>query len=82
MSDMLKKWFKDSETILWARLQMLLSILLGGAAAMDWSPLIQTGLTKTQLIYLIVVLFIQGLVTEAARRARDPDLGKPEPPTK
>jgi len=61
----LLKWFKDSETILFARLQMLVGIV--------WGVLITTDLTPLATSYpkaIAAWLFFSGVVTEAARRAR------------
>lgn len=66
----LAQWFRDSETIFLARAQMLGAILLGGLNVMNWTPLLDTGLTAAQRWSVAVVLFAQGLITEVARRLR------------
>ena len=66
----IRAFFKDSETIFWARLQVVLSLVAAGVAAVDPS-LVQELLTpKTFAIYV----FINGIATEAARRLRADDL--------
>ncbi len=67
---MFKKWFKDSETILWARLQMLGAAIIAALAALDpslFASYVPTG-------YLPIYIFVSGIVTEFARRLRDKDL--------
>lgn len=72
------KFFSDSETIFLARLQGLIGFLVAAAGAMDWSPLIGLasggGFNRSQVISLGVVLLLQGIVTEWARRRRADDV--------
>jgi hypothetical protein len=67
-----KAWFKNSETILLARLEMLVGFLAVAMSAMDWSPLlasgIHTGLTWTQTAVLGSIVFVKGIISEWARR--------------
>lgn len=74
----IKRFFKDSETLFFARLQMLVGFIAGAAGAMDWGPLIgmasNGGFDKGQLISLATVLFVQGAATEVLRRRRADDL--------
>ena len=66
----IRDFFKDSETIFWARLQAFLGIAAAGLAAVDPS-LVQEFLTpKTFAAYV----FVNGVVTEIARRLRAKDL--------
>lgn len=78
MWNRIKTFFKDSETIFFARLQMLIGFAAGAAGAMDWGPLVGLasggGFDKGQLISLAVVLFVQGAATEYLRRLRADDL--------
>lgn len=61
----IKQFFLASETIVWARVQMLFGILM----MTDLSPVLPAR-------YLPWYVIVSGVVTELARRARDPDLGK------
>lgn len=73
-------FFKDSEVIVLARIQLLAGFAIAAVAAMDWSPLVSIGaspnFTKDQLISLGSILLIQGIVTEIARRHREPEMNK------
>lgn len=66
----IRKWFKDSETILWARLQMLGGAVLQTLAVTDPGLFSQYIPSKWVPVYL----FVAGIVTELARRARDPEM--------
>lgn len=66
----IRKWFKDSETILWARLQMLGGAVLQTLAVTDPTLFSQYVPSKWVPVYLLVA----GIVTEAARRFRDPEM--------
>ncbi|WP_127524088.1 hypothetical protein [Mesorhizobium sp. Z1-4] len=69
---MLKKWFRDSETLLIARLNAFMGFLATITAYVD-PALIEPLLTpKAFAIYVLV----NGILTEWARRRRDPELGK------
>lgn len=69
MWNAIKRFFLDSETIFWARLQLAI-----GAA---WEVLIQTDMTTViPPDWMPWWLMISGIVTEFMRRRRDPDLGK------
>ena len=70
---MLKRWFSDSETILWARLQMIVGAVWAILSQTDITPILNTfGLGK----YVPVALLVMGIVTEILRRRRAPDLGR------
>lgn len=77
-------FFKDSEVIFLARLQLIIGFAVAALAGMDWSPLVSlgagTGFTQSQLISLGSILLVQGVVTEIARRAREPEMQKNAPP--
>lgn len=68
----IQHWFRDSETLFWARLQMFI-----GAA---WALLLTTPLAPFLAIsdidakWIAFVVAIQGLITEIARRNRATDL--------
>lgn len=66
----LKKWFKDSETIFWARLQMLGGAIVAFLAMFD--PSMFYGHVPPGWLPLYVVT--SGIITEFARRLRDKDL--------
>ncbi len=66
----IKRFFKDSETIFWARLQMLAAVLITVLATIDpniFASYVPTG-------YLPIYIFVSGLITEWARRRRAADL--------
>lgn len=68
----IRKFFKDSETIFWARLQMAVAAIIATLATIDpmlFSDYVPAG-------YLPIYIFISGIVTEFARRLRDRELGK------
>jgi hypothetical protein len=68
---MLKRWFRDSETIAWARVQMFVGALWTLASQTDIAPILNTlGLGK----YVPIALFVMGVLTEYLRRRRAPDL--------
>jgi len=67
-------FFRYSHTILVARLTMLTGFLTAVIGSLDWSPLlglnIDTGFSRTQVIWLGAVTFIKGVLDEIARRAK------------
>jgi hypothetical protein len=54
-------WFKDSTTILWARIQVLLAAVWGVLTTVDLAPVLNQK-------WLTVWLIVSGTVTELARR--------------
>jgi hypothetical protein len=71
----IQSWFRDSETLFWGRLQMASGVIVAAAAGMDWSALLAgTGRPFREMLGLAGFLFVQGLVTELARRSRATDL--------
>ena len=70
--DATKAFFKHSTTILVARVTALTGLTTASMALMNWSPLlslnIDTGINKTQALWLGGLTFVQGVVTELARR--------------
>lgn len=70
MWERVKTFFKDSETIFWARLQMLIAAVITVLATIDpslFASYVPTG-------YLPIYIFASGVVTEWARRRRAEDL--------
>jgi len=66
----IREFFRDSETIFWARLQMLGAAIIATLAMIDpmlFSSYIPTG-------YLPIYIFLSGIITEFARRLRAKDL--------
>lgn len=63
-----------SHSLLVARLTMLSGFLVAVIGTLDWSPLlgvnIDTGFSKTQVIWLGIVTFVKGVLDEIARRAK------------
>lgn len=70
MWNRIRRFFKDSETIFWARLQML------GAALVSLLATIDPNLFASYVpaAWLPIYIFASGLITEVARRARDENL--------
>ena len=68
----IKSFFSGSETIFWARLQVLLGALAGAVVFFD------PGLLAPVLPadWLPWVVFANGIATEYLRRRRAPDLGE------
>jgi hypothetical protein len=66
------KFFKDSEVIFFARLQMVIAAVIVVATTMDWSPLVFSNNKKQVTIF--AVMFAQGFLTEYLRRRRATDL--------
>ena len=72
----ISSWFRDSETLFFARLQML----VGGL----WSVLVMTDVSPVLNAFAVydpnlgkaipIVLFAWGVITETARRSRASDL--------
>lgn len=68
---MLKRWFKDSETLLWARLQYVIGAIWGALVVADLGPVFDAfGIGKWFPVWLVA----SGLITEIARRVRDPEM--------
>lgn len=63
-------FFKDSEVIFLARLQVVMSLVGAVAVSFDWSPLATGTMPTRQQYTLCGILFAQGLATEYARRRR------------
>jgi hypothetical protein len=61
MFDRVKAWFKDSTTILWARLQVLLAVVWGVLISTDLAPLLSAK-------WLTVWMIVSGVLTEICRR--------------
>ena len=69
MWNKIKSWFKNSITILWARMQVLAgliaALLMALASDPNVSGAIQTALQPKYLPYYVIAI---GLITEIARR--------------
>ena len=67
-----KAFFKYSETILLARIELLTGFITGVIGLMDWSPLmdlnISVGFTKEQVLSLAGGMILKGIVAEWLRR--------------
>jgi hypothetical protein len=63
MWEKIKAWFKDSETIFFARLQMVAGAVWAVLTAADLSPLLEPK-------WLTVWLLASGILTELLRRRR------------
>lgn len=72
----IRAWFKDSEVIALARtwLALGLGVFISGIAGINWSLLLNTSLTNDQIQHLTIVMIVQGIVVEIARRLRATDL--------
>ena len=66
----IREFFRDSETIFWARLQMLGAAIIATLAMID--PMLFSNYIPTA--YLPIYIFISGIITEFARRLRAKDL--------
>lgn len=73
------KFFKDSEVIFFARLQVFLSAAGAVAISFDWSPLAAGTMPTRQQYVFCGVLFTQGVFTEILRRRRSTDLDPSDP---
>lgn len=67
--DRIKAFFLRSETILWARLQVIVGAVWTALSATDLAPLLNPK-------WLTYWLIFNGVVTELLRRRNDPTLGK------
>lgn len=73
----IKKFFKDSETIFWARVNQLAGVIIAvynsiditSLTTIDWSTV-----GKNQFFWIGFGLLINGIITEVARRRRATDL--------
>lgn len=74
MWESIKSWFRHSETIFWARFQILIGALGTVLAVTDFSPLLATGMPTKQQVILFLVVLAQGVLTEYLRRRRATDL--------
>ena len=66
---LLRNWFRSSETILIARVTAVTGFVVASLAAADWSNLLSLDFTNPkQILGVGLVALSHGLVTEAARR--------------
>lgn len=67
-----KAWFKDSETIFLARMEVLVGFIIAVVGAMDWSPLmtfdLSSGFDTKQLLIVGGMIIVKGVISEIARR--------------
>lgn len=70
----LQKWFKDSETILVARLTVLGGFITSVGAGLDWNRIFSLDFSQSiynrQLLITGIVIIVQGMLVELARRRR------------
>lgn len=68
--DKIKAWFKNSLTILWARIQYIGGVLAAGLivafSGFDFTRL--TSMTSQDAIKMLLAVAVAGIVTEIARR--------------
>jgi hypothetical protein len=67
MWEKIKAWFKNSETIFWARLQILVGCLWVALSTTDLAPVLSGK-------YLTYWLILNGFMTEYLRRRNATDL--------
>lgn len=67
----IKSFFRDSETLAWARLQVALGVIAGALTFID--PSLLAGVLPAE--WFPWVLLLNGLATEYLRRRRDDQLG-------
>ncbi len=67
-----KAFFKYSETILLARIELVTGFITGVIGLMDWSPLmsmdLSVGFTKDQVLSLAGMMIVKGVLAEYLRR--------------
>lgn len=66
----IRAFFRDSETLFWARFQMLVAAVIAVLATID--PMLFASYIPTD--WLPIYIFISGVITEIARRLRAKDL--------
>lgn len=81
MLQKIKDFYKRSESIFLARLQVFVGFVIASVGVMDWSPLWSTVGTGTdfnwkQLGTIGAIVIANGVLFEYARRRNDPTLGK------
>lgn len=69
-----KAWFKDSETIFWARFQVLAGVALAVLPTLNPVAWLDSALTPAQRWAAAATAIVNGLVTEYLRRRRATDL--------
>lgn len=68
MWEEVKKWFKHSVTILWARIKIVAGIVGGVVVALVTDPTFQVSLHQFVAEYWWLCLIVLGIITELARR--------------
>ncbi len=70
----LVRWFRDSETILVARVTQLGGFITAIGAGLDWTRIFSLdfskGIVDKQLMTTGILIFAQGVLVELARRRR------------
>lgn len=69
--DNVKAWFKKSETIFLARLEIFTGFIVGVIGAVDWIGFANSdilGLSKNQLLLLSAMFILKGIIAEYSRR--------------
>jgi hypothetical protein len=74
MWEKIKAWFKDSETIFWARLQVFIGSIWSSFLGFDWALMIRDTPPTWREWAIAGVIVAQGGITEYARRRRAEDL--------
>lgn len=73
LKDKIWGWFKNSGSIVLARLEVLSGFVIGAVNVLDWSPLLSAGLdagfTWVQGVTLGSMLLVKGIVSEWVRRS-------------
>ncbi len=65
----IKAWFKNSVTILWARLQVFAGLAVAALVSLSSDPIIQDAVRSAlQAKYIPYYVIALGLLTELARR--------------
>lgn len=70
----LKQWFKDSEVIFWARMQVLGGILLAVVPTLNPVAWLDQALTPAQRWVTAGTAIVNGVLTEYLRRRRASDM--------
>lgn len=67
--DKVKKFFKDSTTIFWARVQTVVGFAIAVAGSVDWTTISTLDwTTPKQTVWIGVGILANGIITEVLRR--------------
>lgn len=75
--DNTKAFFKRSETIFYARLQVVAGFALAVSSGIDWTQVTTNLNDAKHSLYLALGLIVNGIVTELLRRRNAPELNTP-----